>query len=287
MVLADRGFPVYLRQITDSYLSDRFIEFGTIEGKTASRRVEAGVPQRSVLGPLLWNIAYDSVLKTLKESGCHVICYADDTLVIATADCLQTATRAGIQASLVMRQIQRLGLKVSEAKTEAVIFHGGIHMDPLSHVNVGNTRIQLGKSIKYLGIFIDSRWSFKDHFAYIEEKVAKVTRALGRLMPNLRGPLEVKRQLYANVVQSVLLYGAPVWSDALVASKSAQRAFNRIQRVLTIRVISAYRTLSLEAASLLARFPPLYLTAQHWRRVYAELPDRGKWEPPSLGSESY
>lgn len=43
-------------------------------------------------------------------------------------------------------------------------------MDPLPHVNVGNSRIQLGKSMKYLGIFIDSRWSFKDHFAYIEEK---------------------------------------------------------------------------------------------------------------------
>lgn len=122
MVLADRDFPVYLRRIIDSYLSDRFIEFGTIEGKTASKRVKAGVPQGSVLDPLLWNIAYDSVMRTLEEPECHVICYADDTLVIATADCLQTATRASIQASLVMRQIQCLGLKVSEAKTEMLFF---------------------------------------------------------------------------------------------------------------------------------------------------------------------
>lgn len=99
-VLIDKGYPVYLRRIIDSYLSDKFIQYSTIEGRTASRRMEAGVPQGSVLGPLLWNIAFDSVLTTPKEIGCHVICYANDTLIIATADCVQmAAVRAGIQVS--------------------------------------------------------------------------------------------------------------------------------------------------------------------------------------------
>ncbi|KMQ90129.1 reverse transcriptase [Lasius niger] len=51
--------------------------------------------------------------------------------------------------------------------------------------------------MKYLGVFIDSRWSFEDHFSYVADKVSKVTRALGRLMPNLRGPREDKRNLYS------------------------------------------------------------------------------------------
>lgn len=209
-VLIDKGFPVYLRRIVDSYLSDRHIQYRTIKG-TATRRMEAGVPQGSVLGLLLWNIAFDSVLTTPKEIGCHVICYADDTLVIATANCVQTAVvRAGIRVSIIMREIQRLGLRVAEAKTETVVFHGKVRPDPLPRVSVGRSKIDLGKSMKYLGIIIDSRWSFRDHFSYVEEKVFKVTRALGRLMPNLRGPDENKRQLYANVVHSVILYGAPV-----------------------------------------------------------------------------
>ncbi|KMQ91615.1 reverse transcriptase [Lasius niger] len=77
-------------------------------------------------------------------------------------------------------------------------------------------------------------------------------------------------------MQSVILYGAPVWCDALVSSKSSQRVFNRIQRTLAIRVMSAYRTVSCEAASLLARIPPFYMLATCRRRVYEQI-DAQKW----------
>lgn len=191
--------------------------------------MEAGVPQGSVLGPLLWNLTFDSTLRIDREPGRQIICYADDTLIIATGkDVGVAAHRAGIQTARVLRQIKRLGLKVSERKTEAVIVHGRLKPYNLPNILVGNSRIKLGKSMKYLGIFIDSRWSFTDHFAYVESKVAKVTIVLGRLMPNLRGPGENKRQLFAKVVQSVLFYGAPVWSlpgfqeNAAVAASRAE-----------------------------------------------------------------
>lgn len=117
----------------------------------------------------------------------------------------------------------------------------------------------------------------------MEEKASKVTRALGKLMPNLRGPDENKRQLYANVVQSVILYGAPVRCDALVSSRSCQRAFNRIQRAMATRVVAAYRTVSCEAASLLVRIPPLYLLATCRRRVYEQV-DELKWREDWTGA---
>lgn len=40
-------------------------------------------PQGSVLGPLLWNLAFDAVLRIALPHGYSVVCYADDTLVIA------------------------------------------------------------------------------------------------------------------------------------------------------------------------------------------------------------
>ncbi|XP_050452160.1 uncharacterized protein LOC126851863 [Cataglyphis hispanica] len=92
-------------------------------------------------------------------------------------------------------------------------------------------------------------------------------------MPNLRGPNENKRRLYAQVVLSIFLYGAPVWNEAFVASRSSQITINRVLRTLAIRVIAGYRTISLDAALLLARIPPTYLLANTRRRVYDRTKD--------------
>lgn len=58
-------------------------------------------------------------------------------------------------------------------------------------------RIKYKPAIKYFGVMIDSRWSFREHLDYVLEKLGRVTRALDRLMPNMRGPGERKRRLYA------------------------------------------------------------------------------------------
>jgi len=50
--------------------------------------------------------------------------------------------------------------------------------------------IRVSPYMKYLGVMVDSRLSFKVHFDYIRDKVGRMTRALSQLMPNLRGPRE-------------------------------------------------------------------------------------------------
>jgi len=52
-----------------------------------------GIPQRSVLGPLLWNIAYEYVLRIeyQRRPGCGVVGYADDTLVLCSARSVEVA----------------------------------------------------------------------------------------------------------------------------------------------------------------------------------------------------
>lgn len=73
----------------------------------------------------------------------------------------------------------------------------------------------------------------------IEEKAVKISRALRRLMPNLKGPSECKRKLYVETVKSVLLYGAPIWSDELQRSREAMRGLDRVMRTLSLRAVSA------------------------------------------------
>jgi len=54
-----------------------------------------GVPQESVLGLHLWNLGYDAVLRqALLSPGCTVVCYADDTVMLAAGDWGEARCRA-------------------------------------------------------------------------------------------------------------------------------------------------------------------------------------------------
>ncbi|KMQ88705.1 reverse transcriptase [Lasius niger] len=258
--LRNREFPEYIRRMVEAYLPERSVTYRGKNGEVKVRGMQTGVPQGSVLGPLLWNVTYDDVLRSPTEEGSHVICYADDTLIIFFGG---------------------LGLIVSEHKTEVIAFHGRWKPDDIPEVQVGGTGIQPQGGLKYLRIILDSRWSFRPHFDYVEAKAAKVIRALGRLMPNLKGPLESKRRLYLNALLSVILYGAPVWSDEFSsAPRKVRMQLMRLQRSMAIRVVAAYRTVSLDAAILLARVPPLHIIAAKQKRIYAgirELLNEGTW----------
>jgi len=89
--LTRRKFPRYLKRILHAYLSKRMVEYATQDGSIEETIVSMGVPQGSVIGPYLWNVTYDRVLRVDKLAGTEVICYADDTLVIAVADSFDDA----------------------------------------------------------------------------------------------------------------------------------------------------------------------------------------------------
>lgn len=272
--LRRRGCPPYLRRIVDSYLHDRSVEFGAPDGSRVRRSVTAGVPQGSILGPLLWNVTFDAIpgLKTIP--GCRIVCYADDTLILASGRSpSEAAARASLQAGRVVREIESLGLTVAAAKSEAVLFFRGTVCPTDLSVLVGGNRIQVGGSMKYLGVHLDSRLRFDTHISKTGEKVSKVARGLCRLMPNLRGPGEKKRKLYANVIASVALYGAPIWVDALDSSRKLRAYMHRIQRAYVLRVICAYRTVSLEAACTLPGIAPLEMMARTRKRIYERVRD--------------
>lgn len=172
----------------------------------------AGVPQGSVLGPILWNITYDEVLTGICEKDCRTIGYADDTLVLSEADKINEAVaRANIQTGLILNKIKRLGLTIAAQKTEVLYFMGKQRMVRTPVIDVEGTQVMAGKRMKYLGVILDDRMSFSPHLEYIENKVGTVTRTLHRIIPNLRGPGEGRRRLYANIIFSVALYAAPIW----------------------------------------------------------------------------
>lgn len=283
--LIRKGFPYYICKIIDSYLDNRYIEYPINDGNTETRQMTAGVPQGSVLGPVLWNITYDWVLETPLERNCTVIGYADDTIILTRSETTEEALCiAKLQLSKILKRIKKLGLSLSEKKTAIVAFYKKRQDQRIQKVRIGQEEIPITGSMKYLGIFLDHRWKFDVHIEYLEKKAQKIINALSRIMPNLRGPCEAKRRLYAHTIASVINYGAAIWSGALTDRKLNAK-LRKIQRITAIRVIAAYKTTSADAALLLARIPPAALHAEYFRRVYSRIQDLKSQEDWTIRDE--
>ncbi|XP_034838757.1 uncharacterized protein [Maniola hyperantus] len=67
-------------------------------------------------------------------------------------------------------------------------------------------------------------------------QIQKVVGALHGLLPKFGGPREGVRRLYAGVVRSIALYGAPVWSQRLPGVQRLRKKLNSVQRKIAIRV---------------------------------------------------
>ena len=71
-------------------------------------------------------------------------------------------------ATVVVRAIERLGLKVSIKKTEAVAFAWEV---PRASLQIGNAEIDVKILMIYLGLILNSRWIFREHFQLLFPKV--------------------------------------------------------------------------------------------------------------------
>ncbi|XP_029157037.1 uncharacterized protein LOC114929629 [Nylanderia fulva] len=224
----------------------------------------------SVLGPLMWNLAYDVTLRTALPPGCNVICYADDTLVMVGGDIWgEAVARANIAVARVVYTIEEVGLKVAPQKTEAVFFHDGSHgAPPKVQILVGNTPVKVGTQIKYLGLHLDGKWAFGEHFRQLTPRVNEAAMALCRLLPNLGGPDGRVRRLYAGTVYSMIMYGAPVWAEKVGTTRRLKDALYQLQRRVANRICRGFRTVSWTAVGVLFGVLPIELLVRMYTEVY-------------------
>ena len=130
------GIPTYLKKTIKSYLENRLLVYDTEEGPK-HYQITGVVPERSVLGPPLWNIMYDDMLKVKLPPGAEIVAFADDAGLVITGKTLEEIQGIfGEYYEAVQQWMGSVGLKLADHKTEAVLFTSRKQVENITH-NVG------------------------------------------------------------------------------------------------------------------------------------------------------
>ena len=246
-----------LIKIISDYLHNRKIqdEYGKIY------EVTAGVPQGSIIGPCLWNLLYDGVLKLKMPDGIKLIAYADDLAVICVAkrekELMYNMNRA---LKTISTWMSDNGLEIAANKTEAVLLIGRKKHSPIQF-KIDNQIINPQETVKYLGVVFDRNLSFAAHIKQAVEKANKAVKNLSILLPKTHGPEEGKRRILGHVAQSVVLYGVEAWYKALEVQKY-RLIIERLQRRICLLINRGYRTIGLESARVISGVIPFKILVE-------------------------
>ena len=188
--------------------------------------VRMGVPQGSILGPLLFTIFVNDLPAALSRS--KVMLYADETTVYFADPSAQRVEEVLTEdLGRLSCWIAQNGLRMNLQKTQFLSMSRRCREEEAKRlqVMVNEEALEMSEEVKYLGVTIDRQLSWRKHVDGIQKKCFSMLGLLFRVRRAL--PTELTKRLYLALVQPHLVYCAVVWAEC---SQVDARKLDSVQR---------------------------------------------------------
>ena len=216
----------------DSYLTNRqqFVDINGLHSK--SQGISDGVPQGSILGPLLFTVYVNDMRDSVT---CDLLLYADDSALVHVCsgkDPKSIETRLSHELGNLSKWLEKNKLSLHLGKTECILYGSKTKLASVNKLDIVCNGIKITSStcIKYLGINIDESLSFSEMGNKVVKKVNNKLKFLYR-KKSFFG-IKERKMVCSAFLQSNFDYACNAWYRGLncAIKKRLQTAQNKIIR---------------------------------------------------------
>ena len=218
-----------------SYLSESRQCCNIIGYKSSFRPIKCGVPQGSILGPLLF-IIYMNDFPNCIENG-HVTMYADDTSASnSLKSCCDIEENVIPSMINICDWLKANKLSLNTTKTDFILIgssHNNKKFDNLLAIRVGNELIRRTHASRHLGLIVDDTLKWDLHIDYISEKIKKNIGVMKHVKSCI--PKESLVMLYKTLVEPYLRYWGKCGQQLICKLQTLQNRAPELSRESNMR----------------------------------------------------